>query len=54
MCVFREGFCFVLFLETPLRQRQPDGSNQNLKTTKEEGRKNLAEFWGQSVYGGCV
>lgn len=52
MCVLQGGFCFVLFLESPLELRRPDGSNQNPITTEEEGRKSSTEFSGQSVYGG--
>ena len=51
--VGRVFVCFVLFLETPVKLPQPDGSNQNPTTTEKEGRKNLTEFSGQSVYG-CV
>lgn len=45
------GRDFVLFLESPLELRRPDGSNQNPITTEEEGRKSSTEFSGQSVYG---
>lgn len=52
--LYREGFCFIFFSETPLELLQPDGSNQNSTTTEGEGRNRLTEVTGQSEDETCM